>query len=71
MSADNSRLQVSIGGMACSFCTQSIEKAVGKLAGVDSVSVSLAHEEALIEYDPESVTERRIKSTLLELGYTI
>jgi len=45
------KLQVKVGGMACSFCTLTIEKALGRLEGVAAVHVSLAHEEALIEYD--------------------
>ena len=71
MSAETRRLQVKIGGMACSFCAASITKGVGRMPGVISAHVSLAHEEALIEYDPELLAEDRITKTLLDLGYTI
>ncbi len=69
MSAE--RLQLKIGGMACSFCAASITKGLGRMPGVHGASVSLAHEEALIEYDSDLVTEERLRQTLLDLGYTI
>jgi heavy metal translocating P-type ATPase len=64
-------LQVKIGGMACSFCVASITKALGRVEGVQGASVNLAHEEALIEYDPSKVTPTQLKETLLDLGYTL
>jgi heavy metal translocating P-type ATPase len=65
------KLQLKIGGMSCSFCVASISKAVGRMTGVHRASVNLAHEEALVEYDPSRVTPTDIKQTLLELGYTV
>lgn len=57
--------------MACSFCAQSIDKAIGQREGVKKVNVSLAHEQVLIEYDSASIRERDLKQILLDLGYTI
>jgi len=65
------KLQVKIGGMACSFCVASITKALGRMEGVHEVNVSLAHEEALITYDPTKITSTQLKETLCELGYTV
>lgn len=65
------KLQLKIGGMSCSFCTETIRKALGRMSGVDSVHVSLAHEEALIQYDPEIHTSSELRDTLRSLGYTI
>ncbi len=65
------KLQLKIGGMSCSFCVASIEKAMGRMDGVHRVSVNLAHEEALIEYEPAKVAPNRLKEILLELGYTV
>ena len=65
------RILLNIGGMSCSFCTESIKKAVGRLGGVSSVNVSLAHEEALVVYDEDNVSVDEIKSTLTDLGYTV
>lgn len=65
------RLQLKIGGLSCSFCAESIRKALSRLEGVEEVHVSLAHEEALVQYDPDKVPETTIKDTLRALGYTI
>ncbi len=65
------KLQLKLGGMACSFCVASITKAVGRLEGVRAVNVSLAHEEALIDYDAAKVSPVQLKQTLLDLGYTV
>lgn len=69
--AGTARLQLKIGGMACSFCTASITKALGRMDGVCEVNVNLAHEETLIEYEPARVTPTELKETLLDLGYTV
>jgi heavy metal translocating P-type ATPase len=63
--------QFDVGGMACSFCAESIEKAYARRDGVADVDVSLAHEEVLVEYDDEQVSEVEVKDTLRDLGYTI
>jgi heavy metal translocating P-type ATPase len=65
------KLQVKIGGLHCSFCAQTIERAVGRLAGVEEVSVSLAHEEALIGYDPDRIGPYELRDTLRDIGYTV
>jgi Cu+-exporting ATPase len=65
------KLQLKIGGMACSFCVASITKALGRMDGVRDVNVNLAHEETLIEYEPAKVSPQTLKETLLDLGYTV
>ena len=65
------KLQVKIGGMACSFCVETIKKGLGWTDGVAEVNVSLAHEEALITYDPSRVTATTLTDTLKSLGYTV
>ncbi|MFB6272965.1 MAG: heavy metal translocating P-type ATPase, partial [Salinibacter sp.] len=57
--------------MACSFCAESLNKAFGRMDGVEDVSVSLAHEEVLLQYDDGQVQEPALKQTIRELGYTI
>ena len=57
--------------MHCSLCTGTIEKALSRHKGVDSVSVSLTHEQALVEYDPATVKPQALLETLRQMGYTI
>jgi len=65
------RLQLKIGGMACGFCTQALEKALVRMDGVQRASVNLAHEEGLLDYDPQRVSAVAIRQTLRQLGYTL
>ena len=63
--------QLKVGGMSCSFCSESIRKALSRQKGVDEVHVSLAHEEALVRFRPGETSERDIQDTLRALGYTV
>lgn len=42
-------LELQIGGMTCASCVGRVERALGKLAGVEQVSVNLASERAHLE----------------------
>ncbi len=65
------QIRARIGGLHCSLCTGTIEKALGRLPGVDRVAVSLTHEQALVEYDPALVRPEQLLGTLRDIGYTI
>src|SRR3546814_7504080 len=64
-------LQLKIGGMSCSFCSNAIERGLGREKGVEEVHVSLAHEEALVRFRPDVTNETRIKDILRSLGYIV
>ncbi|PYS20300.1 MAG: heavy metal translocating P-type ATPase, partial [Acidobacteria bacterium] len=68
---DRRRIRAHIGGLHCSLCTGTIEKALGKRPGVDKVSVSLTHEQALIEYDPNVARAEDLLQVLKDIGYTV
>ncbi|MCC6611649.1 MAG: cation-translocating P-type ATPase [Burkholderiales bacterium] len=68
---DRARIRARIAGMHCSLCTGTIEKALGRHTGVEKVSVSLTHEQALVEYDPRRVQPEDLLRTLRQMGYTI
>ena len=59
-----------IGGLHCSLCTGTLEKALGRQPGVTKVAVSLTHEQALVEYDPAQVRPQGLVDTLRDIGYT-
>lgn len=65
------KIRARIGGLHCSLCTGTIEKALGRLPGVDKVAVSLTHERALVEYDPAIARREQFLQTLRDIGYTI
>ncbi len=66
-----SRLRARIGGLHCSLCTGTIEKALGRQPGVEKVNVSLTHEQALVEYDPAVARPEALLQILKDIGYTI
>ena len=65
------RFRAKIGGLHCSLCTGTIEKALGQHRGVATVAVSLTHEQALVEYDPALVSPKELLGTLRQMGYTV
>ncbi|MBN9086899.1 MAG: cation-translocating P-type ATPase [Reyranella sp.] len=68
---DRRKIRARIGGLHCSLCTGTIEKALGRMPGVDKVAVSLTHEQALVEYDPSIARPEQLLQTLKDIGYTI
>ncbi len=68
---DRARLRARIGGLHCSLCTGTIEKALGSRPGVDKVAVSLTHEQALVEYDPKLARPEDLLGILRDIGYTV
>jgi heavy metal translocating P-type ATPase len=69
--ANRRKIRARIGGLHCSLCTGTIEKALGRMPGVDKVAVSLTHEQALVEYDPAVARPEEFLQTLRDIGYTI
>ncbi len=69
--ADRRRVRAHIGGLHCSLCIGTIEKALGRKPGVHKVSVSLTHEQALVEFDPGRTTSDELMHTLTDIGYTL
>ncbi len=65
------QVRMRIGGLHCSLCTGTIERALGRIPGVEKVAVSLTHEQALVEYIPDVARPEDIVRVLQEIGYTI
>ncbi len=69
--AAEERLRMKLGGMQCSFCVGSVRQALTQIDGVIDAGVSLAHEEALVRYDPARVNAQTLRETVQALGYTV
>ena len=65
------RFRARIGGLHCSLCTGTIERALSRRDGVAQVSVSLTHEQALVDYDPSRISAADLVGTLRDIGYRI
>lgn len=66
---DFNSITIPIGGMTCAACAQRVEKAIGKLDGVASVSVNFATEKATVSYDPQKVRPSVVKEAIEKAGY--
>ena len=63
-------VSIPIGGMTCAACARAVERVVGKLDGVASVSVNFATEKALLRYESSAVRLSEIKQAIAKAGYT-
>ena len=58
-----------IRGMHCASCVATIERVLGKTAGVHSASVNFALESALIEFDGNIISESGLAKVVESVGY--
>lgn len=59
-----------IQGMTCAACASRIERILGKMAGIERVTVNLATERATLTYSPSLVRLSEIKQAIVKAGYT-
>lgn len=65
------KITLNVEGMSCSHCENRVKKAVGALAGVKSVDVSLKGKTVAVELDPSAVSEDKIKEAIEDQGYQV
>lgn len=65
------RIIVPVEGMTCASCVARVEKAIQKVDGVKNVSVNLASEKALIEYEKGKINLNEISKVVREAGYKV
>lgn len=64
-------IHVKASGLMCSFCTMSVEKALGRMPGVNHVQVNLVHGIILVDADRKRISEQDVARKVEELGYTV
>jgi copper chaperone len=57
--------------VSCQHCVKTIDKALGVLPGVETVSTDLPTKTVHVQYDPSQVTLDQVESTLDDAGYTV
>ena len=58
-----------VTGMTCSACSSRVEKAVGRLAGIERASVNLLTNSMQVEYDETKLNEDAIVQAVVDAGY--
>lgn len=61
--------QFNVTGMTCAACSIRVEKAVGKLPGVDKIAVNLLKNSMVVEYDETALDTQKIIGAVTEAGY--
>ena len=69
-SSQEKSLVLPIEGMTCAACSNRVEKAIGKLEGVEEVAVNLLGENAAIRYRPGRTRLSEIMQAIRKAGYT-
>ena len=60
-----------IGGMSCAACSSRIEKAIGSIPGVSTVSANYGNNTATVTYDESRVTEEDVAKAVTSAGYSL
>ncbi|ABO34737.1 heavy metal translocating P-type ATPase [Methanococcus maripaludis C5] len=64
-------VKLKISGMTCAVCVKTIEKSVSKMDGVESITVNLLDESAVINFDEKIVSIEDIGIKIESLGYEV
>jgi heavy metal translocating P-type ATPase len=64
-------IQMKVSGMMCSFCTMTLENALKRYPGVDSVMVNLVHGIVLVEADRAQISRQELTDAVEKLGYSV
>jgi len=62
------KIKIFIEGMHCASCASNVERAVKKIKGIQSISVSIMTNKAMIEAE-NNVNPEEIKKAISNVGY--
>ncbi|PMC37457.1 copper resistance protein CopZ [Bacillus sp. UMB0899] len=65
------KVTLTVNGMSCGHCVNSIEGNVGKLNGVSEVKVHLSEGKVDVAFDSTVVSLDEIKETIDDQGYDV
>jgi len=64
------KIKLTISGMHCGSCASNIERSVGKVPGVKSVSVRMMTNTGIVEAE-DSVSDEDLKKAVSKAGYKV
>ncbi|WP_251517331.1 MULTISPECIES: heavy metal translocating P-type ATPase [Staphylococcus] len=63
------KIELDVQGMTCAACSNRIEKGLNRMDGVTNANVNLTTENAVISYNPNTVSESDFIAKIQHLGY--
>src|SRR5438270_3512768 len=69
--AETQEITFPVTGMTCASCVRRIEKALGRVGGVEQANVNLATEKATVVYDPSVATPAQMQAAVQKAGYGV
>lgn len=60
---------IDIGGMYCSACVWLLDKALGKVDGIESIDINPAVRRAVIRWDPQQLRFSRLLDAISQVGF--
>ena len=68
---ERSTIEFPVTGMTCASCVRRVEKALGRVEGVEEAGVNLATENARVVVDPVAVGPEDLKAAVEKAGYGV
>lgn len=66
-----SKIEVSISGMTCTGCEQTIQTSVTKLEGVSTVKADYKSGKAIVDFNPDLTDTSKIRIAITHSGYKV
>jgi len=67
--AAHSHITIPVGGMTCAACQSRVQRALGKVDGVEDATVNLMLNNATVTFDPTVVSPQALVESIRETGY--
>jgi P-type Cu+ transporter len=64
------KIKLTISGMHCASCANNIERSLGKVRGINSISISAITKKAFVEAD-DNVNLEDVKKAVARAGYKV
>jgi copper ion binding protein len=64
-------ITLSVPDVSCEHCVKTVNGALGKLPGVETVSTDIPTKRVHVRFDPDQLSLEQIEVTLDDAGYTV
>jgi copper chaperone CopZ len=64
-------IEISVKGMTCEGCENTVKESVTALAGVTECTASFKEEKAVVKYDSTKTTAKQLEDAIAGVGYEV